>query len=70
MGDSAEEARRRETIASDTRMEIIRPLQTMLHNSHKYISILKTTLQRLQFQGEPYNHKIVICPEKASTGEH
>jgi hypothetical protein len=32
MGDIAEETRRRGTIASDTRMEIIRPLQTMLHN--------------------------------------
>ena len=51
-------------------MEIIRPLQTMLHNSHKYISIFNKTLQRLQSQGQPYNHKIVICPEKAPTGEH
>jgi hypothetical protein len=41
MEDSAEKARRRGTIASDTRMEIIRPLQTMLHNLHKYISTLK-----------------------------
>jgi hypothetical protein len=57
MGDSAEEARRG-TIVSDTRMEnqIIRPLQTMLHNPHKYISIFKTTLQRLQSQGQPYNY--------------
>jgi hypothetical protein len=70
MGDSAEEVRRRGTIASDTRMEIIRPLQTMLHNWHKYISISKTTLQRLQSQGQSYNHKIVIHPEKAPTGEH
>jgi hypothetical protein len=70
MGDSAEEARRRGTIASDTRMEIIRPPQTMLHNSQKYISIFKTTLQRLQSQGQPYNNKVVIHPEKAPTGEH
>jgi hypothetical protein len=69
MGDSAEEARRRGTIASDTRMEIIRPLQTMLDNSHKYISIFKTP-KRFQSQGQPYNHKIVIRPEKAPKGEH
>jgi hypothetical protein len=70
MGDSAEEARRRGNIASDTRIEIIRPLQTMLHISQKYISIFKTTLQRLQSQGQSYNHKIVIRSEKAPTGEH
>jgi hypothetical protein len=70
MWDSAEEARRRGTIASGTRMETILPFQTMLHNSHKYISIFKTTLQRLQSQGQPYNHKIVIRPEKVPSGEH
>jgi hypothetical protein len=70
LGNSAEETRRRGTIASDTRMEIICPLQTMLHNSHKSISIFKTRLQTLQSQGQPYNHKIVIRPEQAPTGEH
>jgi hypothetical protein len=67
MRNSAEEARRGGTIASDTRMEIIRPLHTMLHNSHKYISIFKTPLQS---QGQPYNHKIVNRREEDPTGEH
>jgi hypothetical protein len=48
MGDSVEEARRGGTIASYIRMEIIRPIQTMLHNAH--IFIFKTTLQRLQLK--------------------
>jgi hypothetical protein len=73
MGDSDEEARISGTIASDTRMEIIRPLQTMLHNLHKYISIFKTTLQRLQSEASLTTTKSASVqkrPQQESIGVH
>ena len=70
MGNSKEEAQRRLSVVPGTRLPILRPLQDMLHTTHKHVSIFKSNLERLQAEQHLHNHKIVIRPDKAPIAEH
>ena len=68
MGDSTEQASRRHSVFPATRIEVLGPLQEMLHNVNPYVRQFKTAYDRRRTLGP--DQKIVIRADRTPVGEH
>lgn len=66
MGNASDELNQRCAISSNTRREIVEPIQKLLHEHNALVRLFKTAIDQMPSD----NHRIVIRADKAPAAEH